>query len=172
MGDIEAPGEKTDGRTLMLQDRSVAAIALAVAGLYIFATLSIPVLDNIDPIGPRVYPLIVAAGFVISASWLLAETIFRKEEVEPEPTSDAKEVNPNEWKVTAAVSVWMVLYFLVLVPAGFIISSSIFLLGLSSWFNRGKHVANLSTSIMFSVGMYALFTRVLEVPLPHGWLGF
>lgn len=156
----------------MLQDRSIAASALAFSCLYVYATLSIPVLDNIDPVGPRVYPLILGAGFAVSSLWLFMETVFAGSQQSGQNDNRQDGRTKSEWMTVISVSAWMVVYFIALVPLGFLISSSLFLLGLSSYFNRNRFAANAITSVLFSIGMYALFTRVLQVPLPGGLLGF
>jgi len=54
---------------------------------------------------------------------------------------------------------------------GFIVATTIYLLGLMSWFNHGKWVTNILTAALFSVGIYILFVK-LDVNLPKGILPF
>jgi putative tricarboxylic transport membrane protein len=39
-------------------------------------------------------------------------------------------------------------------------------------FNRGKWIANVLTSILFTIGSYVLFVKILGVVLPRGILSF
>ena len=68
--------------------------------------------------------------------------------------------------------VWTAIYFAVFVPLGYLISTSIYLLALTAYFNRGKWAANVLTSVLFCVISYLLFTKVLGVALPRGVLPF
>jgi putative tricarboxylic transport membrane protein len=54
---------------------------------------------------------------------------------------------------------------------GYVLATSIYLLVLTSYFNRGKWVANVLTSVLFSLISYLMFTKLLGVNLPPGILG-
>ena len=56
--------------------------------------------------------------------------------------------------------------------AGYLVSTVIYLLVLTAVFNAGKWVANVLTSVLFAVGSYVLFVKILGVTLPAGILGF
>ena len=51
------------------------------------------------------------------------------------------------------------------------VTTTLYLLGLMSWFNRGKWLVNVLTAALFSVGVYILFVK-LDVNLPKGILPF
>jgi putative tricarboxylic transport membrane protein len=55
---------------------------------------------------------------------------------------------------------------------GFIIATAVYLLALTTYFNRGKWIANISTSILFPVITYVMFTKGLGVSLARGVLSF
>ena len=67
---------------------------------------------------------------------------------------------------------WTAAYFSVFTTLGFMISTSIFLLGMTAWFNRGRWKMNVLTSVLFSVGSYFMFTKLLGVTLAQGMLPF
>ncbi|HEY7742569.1 MAG TPA: tripartite tricarboxylate transporter TctB family protein, partial [Burkholderiales bacterium] len=62
-------------------------------------------------------------------------------------------------------------YYSVFDKLGFIVATALYLLGLMSWFNRGKLLTNVLTASLFSVGVYILFVK-LDVNLPKGILPF
>jgi putative tricarboxylic transport membrane protein len=70
------------------------------------------------------------------------------------------------------VVAWTAIYFLVFVPLGYIVSTAIYLLVLTAYFNRGKWTANVLTSLLFCVVSYLLITKALGVAMPRGVLPF
>ena len=53
--------------------------------------------------------------------------------------------------------VWTFAYFLIFERLGFMISTSIYLLGLMAYFHRGKWVSNVLSAFGFSIGSHYLF---------------
>jgi hypothetical protein len=141
---------------------------------YLYQTLQIPSLDTVDPLGPRAYPYLVFAGFIISAIWLSLE-LFQKRKyaqvIDQETTEEADNLQKKHGFMLVAVVAWTGLYYTLIVPVGFTISSFVFLAVLTNVFNPGKWIVNTVTSLGFVVGLYFLFTSVLGVPLSKGVLG-
>ena len=51
--------------------------------------------------------------------------------------------------VVAGVAVWTLCYFLVFEKLGFVIATAIYLVALTSYFNPGKPIPNVLTSVLF-----------------------
>ncbi len=66
-----------------------------------------------------------------------------------------------------AVTVWTCIYYAVFDKLGYVIATTVYLLALMAWFNRGKWVANVLTAVLFSVLSYIMFVK-LDVNLPRG----
>ena len=49
-----------------------------LAGTYLFATFRLPILKSTDPMGPRVFPLLLGIALALGALLLLTETIRAK----------------------------------------------------------------------------------------------
>lgn len=64
----------------------------------------------------------------------------------------------------------LVVYAVILVPVGFIISTTILILWQAQLFERGKWIRNLVVSILFSIFVDYIFVHILEVMLPMGIL--
>jgi putative tricarboxylic transport membrane protein len=73
--------------------------------------------------------------------------------------------------VLAAVVVWTGLFYFVFERLGYIVATSVYLLALMAWFNRGKWIANVMSAVLFSVLSYVMFLK-LDVRLPQGLLPF
>src|SRR5690349_10967973 len=134
-----------------MADRVIFVCTLVLAGVYIYATEQLPSLEIGDPLGPKAFPRLLAIGLVITAVVMLFE-ILRARKAPQARAADRKPAEPGAPMVVAAVAVWTLLYFLAYERLGFIVSTAVYLLVLTSYFNRGKTIANVSTSILFAVG--------------------
>lgn len=153
-----------------MTDRVIIICAIIVAIVYFYGAAQIPTLQIGDPLGPRVFPILLGIGLLIAVGLLLLEHLKdRKAAAQAPPESPP--FNPDHLRVLAAVTVWMGLYYLALEPLGYIVSTTIFLLALMAWFNRGKWIANVLSSLLFCVGSYFMFVK-LDVNLPRGILPF
>jgi putative tricarboxylic transport membrane protein len=65
---------------------------------------------------------------------------------------------------------WTALYDFCFTPLGYLIATFVFLLGLLSYFNRGRYKTNLAVAIGFTLVFDLLFSRLLGVPMPGGLL--
>lgn len=154
-----------------MADRVIFACTLVLAGIYFYATEQLPTLEIGDPLGPKAFPRLLGVGLVITAVVLLLE-ILRARKTASVARGDAHPRDRGAQLVVAGVAVWILCYFLVFEKLGFVIATTIFLIGLTSYFNRGKWVANVSTSVLFCLGGYLMFTKALGVNLAPGILPF
>ncbi|MEO7150778.1 MAG: tripartite tricarboxylate transporter TctB family protein, partial [Burkholderiaceae bacterium] len=167
-------------------DRYVVAGAVALAALYFYAIELIPTLSIGDPMGPKAVPRMLGVALLISAALLVVEMRLARRKSDaavlpplpplpPEATPPELAEPPTEpahFAVIGAVVVWTGLYFLVFEPLGYAIATSAYLLALTAYFNRGRWLANVSTSVLFSFTSYLLFTRVFGAQLAAGVLPF
>ena len=77
----------------------------------------------------------------------------------------------NAYLVVAGVVVWTFLFFLVFEFLGFVLATTLYLIGLTAYFHRGKWITNVLTCVAFCVGSYFMF-QVLGVNLARGILPF
>lgn len=153
-----------------MTDRIIFVCTLLLAGVYFWATAQIPTLELGDPLGPKAFPRLLGIGLLISAGMLFMEMM--RDRKKPKSEAAAKWTwEPYEW-VVVAISVWTALYILVFEPLGFMISTTVYLLALFAYFNRGRWLMNVLTSVLFSVIGYFAFTKLLGVNLAPGILPF
>ena len=161
----------------MFIDRIVVVCTVVLALLYFYGTSLIPSLQIGDPLGPKVFPYLIGIGLLVSASWLLLETLQagKADAADPQELADHTDLGPEDNRhllVIAGVIAWIAFYFALFEPVGFLLATPIFLLGLMAYFNRNKWVANVLTSVLFPAGTYFLFSKVLGVNLAKGLLPF
>jgi putative tricarboxylic transport membrane protein len=148
----------------MTIDRLIAAAALLLAAVYLFATGHIPSLEIGDPLGPKAFPRLLGIALIAAAILLIVETLKAPKEAPEKPPSGSSR---HLW-VIGAVVVWTALYFAVFDVVGYLVATTIYLLVLTEAFNRGKRVANVLTSVLFALGSYILFVGILGVALAKG----
>ncbi|MFN7087966.1 MAG: tripartite tricarboxylate transporter TctB family protein [Burkholderiales bacterium] len=153
-----------------MADRLIFVCTLVLAAVYFYATAQIPVPEIGDPLGPKAFPRLLGVGLLIAAAMLLVE-ILRTRKIAPSGEARAR----RDWRAVAVVAgavVWTGAYFTLFEWLGYAVATSIYLLALTACFNRGKWVANVLTSVLFSFISYLVFTRLLNVTLARGILPF
>jgi putative tricarboxylic transport membrane protein len=150
-----------------MADRIILISILVLAGVYFWATSQIPTLEIGDPLGPKAFPRLLGGGLLVCAAMLLAEIIKGRKNA---PTSVAPEEAPDTstYKIVAGVVVATGIYFALFEPLGYAVSTSLFLLVMTHFFNKGKLWTNVLTSVLYSFISYYLFSSLLGVNLPRG----
>ena len=176
----------------MIADRVIFVLILVLAGVYFWATQQIPSLEIGDPLGPKAFPRLLGVALLVTAA-LLAGEMWKARHEKPPPAQAETKVDHAvvasrggyggplwgahagtkvEYLTVAGIAVWTGLYFVLFEPLGYMIATTAYLLGLTICFNRGKWISNVSTSILFPVISYLLFTKALGVNLARGILPF
>jgi putative tricarboxylic transport membrane protein len=153
-----------------MTDRIIFVCALLLAGVYFWATAQIPSLELGDPLGPKAFPRMLGVGLLIAAAMLLAE-ILRDRKTAKADGADAIKWERHHW-VVVAVAAWTAIYIALFEPLGYMLATLIFLGGLTGYFNRGRHLMNGLTCVLFVIISYVAFTKLLGVNLPRGIIPF
>lgn len=154
-----------------MADRIIFACTLLLAGVYFWATAQIPSLELGDPLGPKAFPRLLGIGLLISAAMLLAEILRDRKKQTAAAAPIVWRWEPHQW-IVVAISVWTALYILAFERLGYMLSTVIYLLALTTYFNRGRHLMNGLTCVLFVFISYAAFTRLLGVNLARGIIPF
>ena len=154
----------------MVTDRVIFACTVIIGVIYLYATTLIPSLEIGDPLGPKAFPRLIGIALFLAAGMLAGEMWKQRKKGAAKATGEAP-FDPAVVKVLAVVTVWTGVYYATLETLGFILATSVFLLPMMAWFNRGKWFANVLSAILFSAMTYWLFVT-LDVRLPKGLLPF
>jgi len=149
-------------------DFLLAVTVFIVAAIYLHADAGLPRAHIGDPLGPKAFPALVGGGLILSALLLLFETWNKRRALtdqQPEPRSKDE---GHLILVMLGMVAWSALYYYVFESAGYLIATPIFLFGMLSYFNQGRHLANLVIAACFTAVVYLLFSILLGVPLPSG----
>ena len=154
----------------MMTDRVIFVCTLIIAAVYFYATTLIPSLEIGDPLGPKAFPRLLGGFLLVSAGLLFLEIWKERKQRTPQIDSDEAGIWRHGW-VIVGVSVWTGIYYLAFERLGYILATTVYLLALMAWFNRGKWVANFLTAALFGVLSYLMFVK-LDVNLPRGLAAF
>jgi putative tricarboxylic transport membrane protein len=146
---------------------AVVGAGFVMAGAAIFAaTVNYPPLDDGQP-GPALFPRILAVLMVGFGAVLSAHGIRGRDASE---VVAWRELHRSIGFVNALFVLAGVLAFILLVDrAGFLVMGTL-VLGVLMWRLRVRLLWAVPLSVVFTVLMYALFAKLLRVPLPLGLL--
>jgi putative tricarboxylic transport membrane protein len=159
------------GDTLMT-DRIITFCMIVLASVYLYATYKIPSSDSVDPLGPKAFPLLLGIGLAAAAVLLLAETMKAGGRTQEEKKEESSEESRKLFLQTGGVVTWTALFIMAFNPLGFVLATALYLFGLMAYLNPKKWWTNTITSVLFTVGIYALFSKGLGVVLAPGVIHF
>ena len=146
----------------------IAAFGFVLAVLYGSAAsrLSIPAFS--DPVGPRLFPYMLAVGLCVASLALILEHV-----VTAKKRREAAASEEDGMTRIALVALGMLtIYYVVFDYLGFLVSSALFLIAFLSYSNRGQWKTNILISVFFPLAIYILLDRLLGARLPDGILDF
>jgi putative tricarboxylic transport membrane protein len=150
-------------------DRIVFVCTIVIGVVYLYATTQLPTLEIGDPLGPRVFPLLLGAC-LLGGAVILGFEIWRDRR-KASPAATQPRFEPRVVAVLAGVTIWTGAYYLAFDSLGYVLATTLYLLPLTAYFHPGHRIANIATPILFSALTYWLFVT-LDVRLPKGVLPF
>jgi putative tricarboxylic transport membrane protein len=154
----------------MMIDRIIVVCVIILSSAYLYATFQFPSMEIGDATGPKAFPVLLGISLLVFALVLLIE-ITRAKGQAHEKKEEPKEERSSPFLLGGTACLTLI-YIMVFEPLGFLLSSTLYLFILMTYFNRKKWWSNVITSVMFPVAIHILFTKVLGVILPKGLLYF
>ncbi|WXF86450.1 tripartite tricarboxylate transporter TctB family protein [Pseudomonas syringae pv. atrofaciens] len=147
---------------MVIQRIFAGLLLLACAGLALMAwPYQAPF--SYEPVGPRAFPLLMLGLMGVALLYLL---------IRPTPivhTEEAPELD-RETLIKIGVCIVLLLIFAGLFePLGFILSSILIGIPMARLYG-GRWLPSVVVVILMSVGLYLLFDKAMDVPLPLGLL--
>ena len=118
-----------------------------------------------DPIGPGLFPIAVGIALAI-LSCILIITGDKKKKAE----EDGEEAGPPQWKTLFIVIAAMGVYTYLFSVLGYIITTILFIFGLSMLFERTRWKTAILYSLIGTASWYLVFKVGLKILLPTIWL--
>jgi putative tricarboxylic transport membrane protein len=142
-------------------ERIGAAIVLLLGAGYLWDALLMEDVTIGDPLGPKVFPVILGVLMAMLGLSLLIRPV---DGSPPRPlTSSAA--------YALVLALMLCAYGLGIEWIGYPVATFLFLLAASRLLGEKSWVAGLVIPLALSLGVFGLFTRVLDIPLPLGWIG-
>ena len=167
-------------RTLMRsRDVRAGVIAAALGAVYLAAAFTIePDPSSTSVVGPQVAPMVIGAATVVCALALVVQGVRRGEDedrAEPGDTGAGADGAPSvpasgiRGLTQRQVLVTFVIfgaYVVAFIPLGYLLSTFLFLVAMTTYVERQKIVRNCVFGAVFSPAVYVLFNYGLQVELP------
>jgi putative tricarboxylic transport membrane protein len=147
---------------MVIQRIFAAVLLLVCAGLTLMAwPYQAPF--SYEPVGPRAFPLLLLGLMAIALLYLL---------IRPTPIVHTEDEPPldRETLIKIGTCIALLLVFAGLFePLGFILSSILIGIPMARLYG-GRWVPSIVVVVAMSVGLYLLFDKAMDVPLPLGLL--
>jgi putative tricarboxylic transport membrane protein len=157
-------------------DHSVAIMTIPIAILLIIVEYKTPRATIPQAIGPHVWPIGLLCLLIVSAILLFSHATSQKRKALPLADLSSTKTGVKWYRRPQMASVMMLLglflYTVFLRSAGFIICTSLLVIYEARVMERGRWGRNIIIGVVFSVGVYFIFVKVLNVMLPAGLLGW
>lgn len=149
----------------------LALAVVAFGAAVVWQTTQIRVTPAYAKVGPRVIPFIVGGGLILLGLWLATEAATGRGGA---PTSDESEdvdpTLPADWPVVGMLAVALVVYGLLIEPAGFVVASALLFAGAAFAMGSRRYGRDAAVGVLFAVVLYLGFTRGIDLDLPAGVL--
>jgi putative tricarboxylic transport membrane protein len=148
----------------------VCAVLALVGAFLVYDALSLPGgYAKVDPVGPRLFPLVIGIGLLVMAI-VLAIVIPRGSRGEADAGEDIDPDMPSDWRTVGLLIAMFVALMVLVVPLGWAIAGGLFFAGCATVLGGRHYVRNIAIGAVLSVGSFYAFYSGLGIPLPAGIL--
>jgi putative tricarboxylic transport membrane protein len=119
-------------------------------------------------VGPRVFPLLVSGGILLSGMALILSHHDAPSAVAVESVVADTEDAPADWPTLIGAAGMLAGYLLLFQVLGFVFASTAFLVGCSWVLGSRSPIRDLAAGLGTSLIAYLVFTRLLGLELPAG----
>lgn len=153
-----------------MSKNTITGLFAVVTGLfYLFLALRLPHVNMGDPLGPKVFPLLIGTVVVVLGLMLLIKERF----VSPDKSETVSFKMTPEVKTLifriGLTSVFGIIYGFMLDPLGYLLSTLLFMLLLMYVVNKlERKLESFITAVSFSLVTYVAFGILLKLSLPRG----
>ncbi len=140
----------------MKTERTGAIVVLLLGIGYLWKAFAMEDINIGDPLGPKAFPIFLGAIMTVLGFSLL---------IKPEAASTEKLFGRATFSV-AALAGMLFIYSIAIGAIGYPVSTFFFLLLASRLLGEKISPAGIAIALFFSLGVFLLFTRVLDIHLP------
>jgi len=148
----------------------VCAVMVAVGAFLLYDALTMPGgYADVDPVGPRFFPIVIGAGLLVMAV-VLAIAIPRGLKGEADAGEDIDPDMPSDWRTVGLLVGLFVLMIVLVNPLGWAITSALFFAGCATVLGSRHYVRNIAIGVVLALASFYAFYSGLGIPLPAGIL--
>ncbi|UXA16203.1 tripartite tricarboxylate transporter TctB family protein [Mycobacterium sp. SMC-4] len=148
----------------------VCAVMVVVGAFLIYDAVSMPGgYAEVDPVGPRFFPITIGVGLLAMAA-ILAIAIPRGSRGEADAGEDIDPDMPSDWRTVGLLVGLFVMMIVLVQPLGWAVTSALFFAGCATVLGSRHYVRNLAIGAVLAVGSFYAFYSGLGIPLPAGIL--
>jgi len=129
-------------------------------------------------IGPKVFPITIGILLALASAALMIKGIIEaKSKFIDDPNNkknilreaeEEEEEAPQDSVRLSVILVTLLAYFVLFSPLGYVLSTALFIFGLSMYLDKKSWKRNLAYAVVFPLIVFLLFNEVLAVYLPTG----
>ncbi|BBX69696.1 tripartite tricarboxylate transporter TctB family protein [Mycolicibacterium psychrotolerans] len=148
----------------------VCAVMVIVGAFLIYDGVSMPGgYAEVDPVGPRLFPIAIGVGLLVMAV-VLAVAIPRGLRGEADAGEDIDPDMPSDWRTVGLLVGLFVLLIVLVEPLGWAIAGALFFAGCATVLGSRHYVRNIAIGAVLALGTFYAFYSGLGIPLPAGIL--
>jgi putative tricarboxylic transport membrane protein len=170
---VSAPTEDPKPVQPKVVDKSqylVAAVCVVVGAFLIFDALTLPGgYAKVDPVGPKLFPMVIGVGLVVLAL-ILAVVIPLGSKGEADAGEDIDPNLPSDWRTVGLLVAIFVATILLVIPLGWTITSALMFAGSATVLGSKHYVRNVVIGAVLGIASFYAFYSGLGIPLPAGIL--
>lgn len=165
------PGPRPAGAAAWLRERSELGVGLLLAliGILVLTdafTMDVDIAQR-GPVGPRTVPFAVGTGLLVVAVLLTAD-VLRGGRGEAEGGEDVDLAEPGDWRTVLLLTGVFLAFAVLIEPLGFPVAGALLFWGSAFALGSRHHHRDPLIAAVLAVATYAVFDRLLGVPLPGG----
>lgn len=139
-----------------MSDRVLGAVCVVASAAMAWAAQDYAAAISYEPVGPRAFPLLLAAGLGLSGLWLVLR-----------PSAGAEAFHGVPWKPTALCAGAVLAYALLFQWLGFPLATTLMALPVGVAVG-GSWKQALAGGAALGLALYLMFDKLLDVVLPAG----
>jgi putative tricarboxylic transport membrane protein len=158
--------EKTTDKAQYL----VCAVCVAVGIFLIIDAMRIADgFAKVDPVGPRLFPLVIGVGLIV-LSVVLAIAIPRGSRGEADAGEDIDPNMTSDWRTVGMLVALFVATIVLVNPLGWTITGGLFFAGAATVLGSKHYIRNILIGAVLGILSFYAFYSGLGIPLPAGIL--
>ena len=170
MTTTEDPREEPPVRIIDKAQYLVCVVLVVVGAFLIYDALTLEAgFAKVDPVGPKMFPLVIGIVLLLLAI-VLAIAIPRGSVGEADAGEDVDPNAPSDWRTVGMLVGLFVATILLVEPLGWAITGALLFGGAATILGSKHYVRNIVIGVVLSVGSFYAFYSGLGIPLPAGIL--